>query len=92
VSFIGNKAYVLVTLVSDDVGGDQVDGIYRVDGPGTFTVIADLGTFSRTHPPLTPFDVPTGLQFALRVTSHLLLLRCQTAASCSGCPTMEASR
>ena len=33
--------------------------------PDSFTVIADLGTYSRTHPPCTPFDVPTGLQFAL---------------------------
>jgi hypothetical protein len=65
IAFIGNTAYVLVTLVSDDVGGNQVDGIYRVDGPHSFTVIADLGTFSRTNPPRTAFDVPTGLQFAM---------------------------
>ncbi len=65
VAFIGNTAYALVTLVSDDVGGNQVDGIYRIDGPSSFTIIADLGTYSRTHPPRTPFDVPTGLQFAL---------------------------
>ncbi len=65
VAFIGSTAYTLVTLVSDDVGGNQIDGIYRVDGPNSFTIIADLGTYSRTHPPRTPFDVPTGLQFAL---------------------------
>ena len=35
VAFIGRTAYVLVTLVGPDVGGDPEDkvGIYRVDGP-----------------------------------------------------------
>ena len=40
-------------------------GIYRVDGPDSFTVIADIGAFALANPPSTPFDVPTGLQFAL---------------------------
>src|SRR5580692_3484605 len=38
IAFIGKTAYVLVTLVSPDVGGSDVDGIYRVDGPDSFTV------------------------------------------------------
>src|SRR5438270_12953580 len=42
VAFIGNTAYVLVTLVSPDVGGTNIDGIYRVDGPDRVTVIADI--------------------------------------------------
>src|ERR1700745_1284187 len=33
VAFIDNIAYALVTLVSPDLGGSHVDGIYRVDGP-----------------------------------------------------------
>lgn len=66
VAFIGQTAYVLVTLVGPDVGGTAVDGIYRVDGPSSFTIIADLGEFSRTHPPATPFDQERGLQFALQ--------------------------
>ncbi len=65
VAFIGNTAYALVTLVADDVGGDQIDGIYRMDDKDHFTVIADLGTFSRENPPATQFDLPNGLQFAL---------------------------
>jgi hypothetical protein len=65
VAFIGDTAYALVTLVSDDVGGTEVDGIYRLDGSSNYEVVADLGKYSRTHPPRTPFDVPTGLQFAL---------------------------
>ena len=65
VAFVGRTAYVLVTLVSADVGGTSVDGIYRVDGPHHATVVADLGKWSVDHPPRTAFDVPTGLQYAL---------------------------
>jgi hypothetical protein len=66
VAFIDNVAYALVTLVSPDVGGSNVDGIYRVDGPDSFTVVADIGEFNLANPPPTPFDVPTGLQYALQ--------------------------
>src|SRR6266511_2745392 len=66
VAFIDNIAYALVTLVSPDVGGTDVDGIYRVDGPDSFTVVADIGEFNLANPPPTPFDVPTGLQYALQ--------------------------
>ncbi len=66
VAFIDNVAYALVTLVSPDVGGTHVDGIYRVDGPDSFTVVADIGEFNLANPPPTPFDVPTGLQYALQ--------------------------
>jgi hypothetical protein len=64
VAFIGSTAYALVTLVSPDVGGTNVDGIYRIDGPDSFTVIADIGQYSLDHPPVPAFFVPTGLQFA----------------------------
>ena len=66
VAFLGHTAYVLVTLVSPDVGGSDIDGIYRVDGPHTFTVVANIGQFAIDHPPATPFEVPSGLQFALQ--------------------------
>ena len=66
VAFIDNVAYALVTLVSPDVGGSDVDGIYRIDGPDSFTVVADIGEFNLANPPPTPFDVPTGLQYALQ--------------------------
>jgi hypothetical protein len=66
VAFLGETAYVLVTVVGPDVGGDQVDGIYRVDDADSFTVIADLGEYSRTHPPETQFDLDRGLQYALQ--------------------------
>jgi hypothetical protein len=65
VAFIGSTAYALVTLVGPDVGGTDVVGIYRVDGPDSFTVVADIGAFALSNPPVTPFDVPTGVQYAL---------------------------
>jgi sugar lactone lactonase YvrE len=74
VAFIGSTAYVLVTLVGEDLGGSDVVGIYRVDSPDSFTVIADLGAFSVANPPPVPFDVPTGLQYALEAYRGGLLV------------------
>jgi len=65
VAFIGSTAYALVTLVTPEVGGSGVDGIYRVDGPNSFTIVADIGAFNRANPPETDFFVPTGVLFAL---------------------------
>jgi hypothetical protein len=65
VAFIGDTAYVLVTLVGSDVGGTDVVGIYRIDSPTSFTVVADIGEFSLSHPPDTSFFIPTGVQYAL---------------------------
>ncbi len=65
VAFIGKTAYALITLVGSDVGGSDVVGIYRVDGPDSFTVVADIGAFALSNPPVTPFDIPTGVQYAL---------------------------
>jgi hypothetical protein len=69
VAFIDNIAYVLVTLVNDPLfPSNDVDGIYRVDSPDSFTVVADIGAFNLANPPTIPFqvDVKTGLQFALQ--------------------------
>lgn len=68
VVFHQNTAYVLVALVGSDVGGDQIDGIYRVDDASTFTVIADLGAWSADNPPSTQFDLSEGVQFALETS------------------------
>ena len=65
VAFIGTTAYALVTLVGSDVGGSDIVGIYRVDGPDKFTVVADIGKFSEDNPPNTDFFVPTGVQYSL---------------------------
>jgi hypothetical protein len=67
VAFIGGTAYALVTLVGPDVVPNSTDivGIYRIDGPDSFTVVADIGAFAVDNPPETAFDVPTGVQYAL---------------------------
>ena len=66
VAFIGDTAYALVTLVGPDVGGTDIVGIYRVDTPVSFTIIADIGTFAIDNPPEdTDFFVATGVQYAL---------------------------
>lgn len=67
VAFIGQTPYVLVTLVGPDLGGSSIVGIYRVDGPDSFTVIADIGTFAIDNPPSIVFDffVPSGVQYAI---------------------------
>ena len=67
VTFKGWTAYVLVTLVSPHVGGTDVAGIYRIDGPDECTLIADIGTWSAENPPEGDFDAPIepGVQFAL---------------------------
>ncbi|GEL97815.1 ScyD/ScyE family protein [Cellulomonas terrae] len=64
VAFVGRTAYVLVTFVTPEVGGTGVNGIYRVDGPTTVTLLADLGTFAQDNPPATSFFVETGVQYA----------------------------
>jgi hypothetical protein len=68
VAFLGRTAYVLVTLVSSDLGGNSIDGIYRVDGPYHFTIIADIGQFNLDNPPTIPFPffIDTGVLYAMR--------------------------
>src|SRR5438105_1927153 len=69
VAFIDNIAYVLVTLVNDPLfPSSDVDGIYRVDGPDSFTVVADIGAFNLANPPTIqfPYFIATGLQYALQ--------------------------
>jgi hypothetical protein len=66
VAFLGRTAYVLVTLVGPDVGGSNTVGIYRVDGPRSFTVVADIGAWALAHPPVPAFFIPTGVQYAMQ--------------------------
>lgn len=69
VAFIGDRAYVLVILAGTSVGGpDDVMGIYRLKRDGTFSVFADLGTWSTAHPPKDPdWFVAQGVQYSLDV-------------------------
>src|SRR2546428_4111769 len=64
VTFIGNTAYALVSEVSSDLNYldpsldlHDIDGIYRIDGPDRFTIVADIGAWSIAHPPPPGFDV-----------------------------------
>ena len=74
VEFVDGTAYVLVTLVGSDVEGDDVVGIYRVDGPDQFTVVADIGAWAVAHPPATSFFVPTGVQYAMEKYRNAFLV------------------
>ena len=67
VAFARGKAYALVTLVDDPLfPTGQVNGIYRIDGPNSFKVIADIGAYNIAHPPTGfPFDVATGVLYAM---------------------------
>jgi hypothetical protein len=73
VTFIGNTAYALVSEVSPDTSlADPsldlhgIDGIYRIDGPHSFTIIADIGTYEMANPPPPTISliVPSGVQFS----------------------------
>jgi sugar lactone lactonase YvrE len=61
--FHGGTAYVLVSLF----GTDDPTGIYRMDGPGDWTVIADLGAWAEANPPAPEIDIfiPTGVHYSL---------------------------
>jgi hypothetical protein len=72
VAFVGSTAYALVSVVGSQFPDDlfacnpNTVGIYRIDGPTSSTLVADIGTFSCEHPPSGfPFVVPTGVQYAL---------------------------
>ena len=72
VAFIGSTAYALVSVVGSVFPDDlftchpQTVGIYRVNGPTSSTVVADIGMFACENPPSGfPFVVPMGVQYAL---------------------------
>ncbi len=69
VAFVGHRAYVLVTAAGDDFGfPDAVMGIYRLERDGTFSVFADLGTWSAAHPPADPdWFLSQGVQYSFEV-------------------------
>jgi hypothetical protein len=73
IAFVKRTAYVLVTIVGANfvapLPGDATRvGIYRVDGPTSFTMIADIGKFSAANlpPPDFPIGLKTGVQYALQ--------------------------
>ena len=78
IAFRGGTAYVLVTGVSEfwtelvgSTNAPAAEGIYRLDrvGKGTTrtTLIADLYTWSESHPPTSPnFFVPGGYTYSMQ--------------------------
>ncbi len=68
IAFIGETAYVLVTIVGWDVGGSDIVGIYRIDGPESHTVIADIGAWASdpANEPESPYFLPTGVQYSMQ--------------------------
>ena len=67
VAFLGHRAYVLVTTVGPFFGqAGVVDGIYRIGRHGEATPVADIGAWSIAHPPPTPFEVTTGVQYSMQ--------------------------
>jgi len=68
VAFVGNTAYALVTVVSDPLlGGNAPDGIYRIDGPHSCSLVADIGAWSAAHLPTGfPIALVTGVQYAMQ--------------------------
>jgi hypothetical protein len=72
VAFYGSTAYALVSVVGSTFPTDlfachpDLIGIYRVNGPSSSTLVADIGSFACENPPSGfPFVVPTGVQYAL---------------------------
>ena len=68
-AFIGGTAYALVTAVDDPnfFPTGQVNGIYRIDGPNSYTIIADIGAQNIANPPTGfNFDVVTGVLYAIQ--------------------------
>ena len=71
VVFVGRTAYVLVTLVSGEIFGEPFgdandkNGIYRLEQDGSFTLVADIGSWSVDNPPVPAFFVDTGVQYAM---------------------------
>ena len=69
VAFIGSTAYALVSIVSDPFFGlaTPPDGIYRIDGPHSCSLVADIGAWSIAHPPHGfDFFLKAGVQYAMQ--------------------------
>ncbi len=66
VAFLGSTMYALTSMVSADVGGSAVTGVFRVEDD-TCEVVADIGAWTIENPPPPGFDffVPTGVPYAM---------------------------
>jgi sugar lactone lactonase YvrE len=69
VAFVGSTAYALVSIVSDPFLGvaSPPDGIYRIDGAHSCSLVADIGAWSIAHPPHGfDFFLKAGVQYAMQ--------------------------
>lgn len=64
VAFIGETAYVLISVVGPDVGGSDIGGIYRIDDVDDTTLIANIADWSIENEPDADYFVPSGVQYA----------------------------
>ena len=66
VAFLDSTMYALTSMVSADVGGSAVTGVFRVEDD-TCEVVADIGAWTIENPPPPDFDffVPTGVPYAM---------------------------
>lgn len=76
VVFHGNTAYVLVTLIGPFFGTADPSGVYRIDGPEEWTLIADLGAWAVDNPPDSSIDffIPTGVHYSIDTFRGALLV------------------
>jgi hypothetical protein len=72
VAFYGSTAYALVSVVGSSFPADlfachpDLIGVYRINGPTSSALVADIGSFACDNPPTGfAFVVPTGVQYAL---------------------------
>lgn len=66
VAFIDGVAYVLVNLVNGCFGGPDAVGVYRMEAPDSFSLLADLGSWSASNPPVGfPYFLPCGVPYSL---------------------------
>ncbi len=66
VVFREDTAYALVTSVDVEYGAeDYAKGIYRIDGPDSHTVIANIGTWSEANLPTAEYFIDSGFQYAI---------------------------
>ena len=73
VVFRGHTAYVLVSLVDKEVGGNAKNGIYRIDDRDDHTLIANLSRFNKRHLPEV-YDLKSGNPFAIESTHEGFLV------------------
>jgi hypothetical protein len=62
---IGLGGAMDIEFVDGTACGKSKSGVYRVDGPHSFTVVADIGTWSEANPPEPAFFIPTGVQYSM---------------------------